>query len=156
VATSPAPSRRRGTTSGSSSRRRTLLYVGAGALLLVGVYLYLHRSSSTPALDSSGTPGPDQTGSDSGAQQPNGGAAGIPDNLPVSLISSPDTLQQQVQQNDTTSNESPQAIAPQRPGDIQPSTPPQWAAVTSTPAGNQTQPSITPTSGNARVPGLQE
>jgi hypothetical protein len=101
MATAPAPKTRRRTGPKSkSSRNRTRLYLIGGALLALAVILYLRHRSSAAAnpLDSSGTPGPDMTGS--AAQQPSGGASSAPGNLPLALATQPDTLQEQVQQND--------------------------------------------------------
>jgi len=95
--------------SSSSSRRRTLLIVaGVVALALVGVYLYRARQSTAAAANTSGTPGPDLTGS--AAQTPSGGGASSAGSLPDSLITSPDVLQQQVQQTDGSSAQAPASL----------------------------------------------
>lgn len=96
-----APSRRR---TGSSSPPRWV-WIAAGGLLLVAGYLLLrHRKATGATSDTSGTPGPNQTGS--AAQTPAGGG---------SFTSHPDALQEQVQQADTTNPESPQTITPDQP-----------------------------------------
>ena len=82
----------------TASRRRALLIAGALGLAVVAVLVLRSRGAAAAATvaDTSGTPGPDLTGS--AAQQPSGGAASVPGNLPASLLSSPDPVQQQVQQ----------------------------------------------------------
>lgn len=107
MAPAPATSPRRRTS--SSSPRRTWLYVAGGAVLLVVLLVVLRRrSSSNPTLDSSGTPGPDQTGS-SVAPTPTGGAGSVPGNLPPLFVSQPDQVQQQVQQTDASGSSSQSA-----------------------------------------------
>lgn len=100
MAPAPTRSRRRSSTSSSSNRRRLLI---AGAIVLaavLGYVLYRHHSSSSSSLDTSGTPGPDRTGSN-GSLAPSGGAAGgDAGQLPASLVSQPDPVQQQVQTTD--------------------------------------------------------
>lgn len=91
-----APARRRGSSTGSN--RRTLLIVGGLALAVVVFVILRRRSSSGSTLDTSGTPGPDLTGSASLA--PNGGGANSPGQMPQTLLTQPDTLQQQVQTTD--------------------------------------------------------
>ena len=96
----------------TAGRRRLLLWGAAAVVLAVAVVL-VYRAR-TPArgstLDTSGRPGPDLTGS--AAQEPSGGAAGVPGKLPPQLISEPDALQTGVQQANTVSAQSPQAIPP--------------------------------------------
>lgn len=95
----------------TASRRKTLLIVAGAALVVVAAFLFVrHRASKAQAQqaqDNTGRPGPDLAGS--AAQQPNGGAASVPGNLP-GFVSQPDALQQQVQSFNAASNESPQAI----------------------------------------------
>lgn len=100
----PAPATRRRRASSSSSRRRFLI---AGAVVLAAVVVYViyrRRSSGTAGQDAtSGTPGP--AGMGVGAAAPSGGAAGgDAGQLPVSLVSQPDPLQQQVQQTDASAS----------------------------------------------------
>lgn len=85
-----------------------------GAILagVVGLYL-LHRSSSAAASDVSASQvGTTSADDSSDAQTPSGGGGSSASNLPDSLITQPDPLTTQVQQNDTTNPESPQAITP--------------------------------------------
>lgn len=92
---SPAPATRR-----NPGGNRTLLYVGLALAAAVVVVLLIRARGAGGSLVSSGTPGPDLTGS--AAQQPTGGASSIPGNLPPLLVSQPDALQQQVQQTDAS------------------------------------------------------
>ncbi len=112
MAAAPAPSRRRSSTgprrssSSGSSVPRWAWIAGAAVLVVAAYMIYRRRSAgSSGSLDTSGTPGPDLTGS--AAQQPNGGAASVPGNLPNQLVSQPDAVQQQVQTTDTTSEQAP-------------------------------------------------
>lgn len=94
-----APSRRRGSSSSTGVPR--WVWVAAGAVLLVAVFVFLHRrNSSSSTLDTSGTPGPDLTGSVSNLAPSGGASGGDAGQLPAMLLSQPDTLQQQVQQTD--------------------------------------------------------
>lgn len=83
--------------------KRTNMYLLAGlavAAVLLVWWLHAHNAGAASPLDSSGTPGPDLTGS--AAQTPSGGSASIPDQLPASLLdtSGVTDMQQQVQQSD--------------------------------------------------------
>jgi hypothetical protein len=94
----------------SVSSRSTLLLLAGAAILVTVAVLLAHRSSQAQAAqDSSGRPGPDLTGS--AAQQPSGGAASVPGQLPDTILTSTDPLQQQVQQADTSSSDSPQMLS---------------------------------------------
>lgn len=124
MAPSPASSRRRGPGAtprprpGSNAPSRSdiprWLWVVVAGVLLLTIYLVWSRRAQAAALNTSGTPGPDLTGSR--AQQPNGGAASIPGSLPNLLVDQPNALTDQVQTTDTSSAESPQALA--QPSDL--------------------------------------
>jgi hypothetical protein len=80
-------------------------------LLLAAYLIYTRRAGASGAADTSGTPGPDRTGS--AAQQPNGGASSVPGSLPPLLVDQPDPLTSQVQTTDGSgSGEAPSTIAP--------------------------------------------
>lgn len=92
-------------------RLRYVLWAGAAAALaLVAWFVVSHKraSSATAATDTSGRPGPDLSGS--AAQQPNGGAASVPGNMP--LLVQPDGLQTAVQLAAADSGQSP-TMSPQ-------------------------------------------
>jgi hypothetical protein len=87
------------------------------ALLAAGVlYLRYRSSKSQPVANADTTATPStQTGFDSAAQQPSGGAGNAAENLaPVVLgsTSQPDQTTTQVQQTDTTSSAAPTMQAP--------------------------------------------
>ena len=103
----------------SSTRRRTVkrkggvdrrvLIVGGALLLLVLVLWLRHRSASSGSLNTSGTPGPDMTGS-AASLAPSGGAAGVANNTGSLLpINEPNNINQQVQQTDASHPDAPTA-----------------------------------------------
>jgi hypothetical protein len=110
---SSPPSRRN--SAGRSGVPHWTWYAVAGALLLAGYLLYrAHRSAAASGPQvTSGTPGP--AGDGSAAQQPSGGAAGIPGNLPPLLVGQTDPLTGQVQQTNAGSTEAPTASASSAP-----------------------------------------
>lgn len=82
------------------------VYIGAAVALVVAVVWWRRRHAGAvgPAFDSSGNP---TAGNGSAAQQPGGGGGGAPGNLPTQLVSQPDQTQQQVQQADASSADTP-------------------------------------------------
>lgn len=104
----PRPGSSPSAASRGSSRGNRWLWIVAALLLLAGGYLLWTRRASASGLSTSGNPRRDLTGSD--AQQPNGGAASVPGNLPPFLVSQPDALQTQVQQAQGGSPESASMI----------------------------------------------
>lgn len=107
MAAASAPSRRQARTGGFPTWAFVLVLV---TLALAGYLFVRSRNAAAATLDTSGTPGPDLSGS--AAQQPQGGAASVPGNLPLGLLSQPDQVQQKVQQTDaggTATAESPTA-----------------------------------------------
>lgn len=109
MAPAPRNAPRRPSTSSSSKRR--LLIAGGVVLAAVLVYVLYRRTRSSSSLDTSGTPGPDRTGSASNLGPSGGGASAGVGQLPATLVSQPDQLQTQVQQTDTTNGESPTSIS---------------------------------------------
>lgn len=99
----------------TASRKKRLLWAAGGAVILLAATVLFLRYRSGRAgggFDSSGQPGPAGANpNQSGAQEPGGGASSVPGNLPDSLLTAPDQLQQQVQQTDAGSTESPQSIS---------------------------------------------
>ncbi len=86
-----------------------LLLLASAAVLAVALVLAMRARSASASDLTSGNPGPDLTGS--AAQQPSGGAASVPGNLPDSLLTSPDPVQQQVQQTDAGSAQAPASLS---------------------------------------------
>lgn len=91
------------------SRRTLLLAAAGGAVVLLAVVLLRSRQAAAGRLDpTSGTPGPDLTGS--AAQQPSGGASSIPGKLPDALLVSSDPVTEQVQATDAGSEQAPASL----------------------------------------------